>query len=96
MTELMLEVRGPDGLVAIFSEDEGAGYFFVYKSQTKEVLAQLRIYESGYKVLISESEVQLNVVLGWSKMWSDYRWENARGHQHSNSTGDMQTIGEPQ
>jgi len=62
ITDLMLESQGPDGLFAIFSEDEGAGYFYVYKPETQEVLAQICIYESGHEIHPDESDVQV--------MWS--------------------------
>src|SRR5260370_35238036 len=66
MTELTLEAQGQDGLYAIFHEDEGAGYFFVYKPQTKNVLAQIRIYESGANVSVHESDI----LLMWSSDWT--------------------------
>lgn len=62
MPELMLEVQGPEGVFAIFHEDEGAGYFFVYKPETQDVLAQIRIYETGLNDSVCESDVQV--------MWS--------------------------
>ena len=78
MTELMLEMRGPDGLFAIFSEDEGAGYFYIYKSENQEVLAQICIYESRQKFAVQESDIEV--------MWStDYKksgvaiWGQMRG-----------------
>jgi hypothetical protein len=78
MSELMLEAQGPNGLFAIFSEDEGAGYFYVYKPEFQEVLAQIRIYESQQKLVIQESDVDV--------MWSeDYKkcgvaiWGKMRG-----------------
>jgi hypothetical protein len=78
MPELMLEVQGPEGLFAIFHEDEGAGYFFVYKPETQEVLAQIRIYETGLNDSVRESDVQV--------MWSSDRtkcgvaiWGQMRG-----------------
>ncbi len=66
MSEIMLEVQGPDGLFAIFSEDEGAGYFYVYKSQLQKVLAQIRIYKGEQKLSVQESDIRV--------MWSaDYK-----------------------
>lgn len=62
VTDLTLETEGPDGLFAVFQEDEGAGYFFVYKPEKQGVLAQIRIYETGLKARVRESDVQL--------MWS--------------------------
>ena len=62
MVDLMLEAQGPEGLFAIFHEDEGAGYFFVFKPETKDVLAQVCVYENGFRPSICESDVQL--------MWS--------------------------
>jgi hypothetical protein len=35
---MTLEAEGPDGLFAVFSEDEGAGYFRVYEPKRSEEL----------------------------------------------------------
>jgi hypothetical protein len=62
MTELMLEVPGPNGVFGVFHEDEGSGYFFVYNPEKSEVLAQMRVYKSALSTRICPSDVQL--------MWS--------------------------
>src|SRR5258708_35631060 len=77
MTELMLEAQGPDGLFAVFQEDEGAGYFFVYKPETQDVRAQIRIYEPGLNDSVHESDVQLMWSSDWTKcgiaIWGQMR-----------------------
>jgi hypothetical protein len=65
MSEFMMEVEGPVGLFAIFSEDEGAGYFFFYKPETQTVLAQVRVYVCSEELSVRESDVQV--------MWSSDR-----------------------
>jgi hypothetical protein len=62
MSDLMVEVEGPEGLFAIFSEDEGAGYFFAYKPETQTVLAQIRVYACSETLPVRESDIQV--------MWS--------------------------
>ena len=77
MTELMLEAQGPDGLFAVFQEDEGEGFFFAYKPETQDVLAQIRIYESGLNPSVRESDVQLMWSSDWTKcgiaVWGQMR-----------------------
>src|SRR6185369_7617778 len=86
MTELMLEAEGPDGLWAIFSVDDEAGYFYVYKSENQEVLAQIRIYRDEQKFSIHESDVRVmwsndlnkcGIVI-WGKMRGIIRLDNRR------------------
>jgi len=60
--EMTLEAEGPDGLFAVFSEDEGAGYFCVYKPKDDKVLAQIQVYVCSEKLSIREKDVLL--------MWS--------------------------
>jgi len=62
MSNLVVEVEGPEGLFAIFSEDEGAGYFFAYKPETQTVLAQIRVYVCSETLPVHESDIQV--------MWS--------------------------
>jgi hypothetical protein len=62
VSELTLEVQGPEGLFAILTEDEGAGYFYVYKPETQTVLAQILIYESGHEFAVNQKDAQI--------MWS--------------------------
>ena len=57
--DLMLEAEGPDGLFAIFQEDERAGYFFVYKPETHVVLSQVRIYENSSNIPLRDTDIQL-------------------------------------
>lgn len=62
MTELMLEAEGPNGFFAVFQEDEGVGYFFVYNPEKKRVLSSIRIYTSSSARTVRESDIEL--------MWS--------------------------
>jgi hypothetical protein len=61
----MMEVEGPTGLFAIFSEDEGAGYFYSYKPEEGTVLAQVRVYVCSEWLTIRENNVNV--------MWSSDR-----------------------
>src|SRR5258706_3294827 len=62
MSEFMLDEEGPNGTFAVFSEDEGAGYFFLYRPQTQDVLAQIRVYVCSDGLLVRKEDVQV--------MWS--------------------------
>jgi len=55
----MLEAEGPNGLFAIFQEDEGSGYFVVYDPRKQEVLAQIRIYEANSNDPARASEIEI-------------------------------------
>ncbi len=59
MNDLMVEVEGPEGLFAIFSEDEGAGFFYVYKPETDTVFAQVCVYPCSEELRVSKSEIQV-------------------------------------
>ena len=78
MNDFTLEVEGPTGVFAIFSEDEGAGYFLAYKPETQSVLAQVRVYVRSEDLPVRENDVQV--------MWSSDRthcgvaiWGRMRG-----------------
>jgi hypothetical protein len=60
--DFMLEEEGLPGVFAVFSQDDGAGYFFIYKPNTREVLAQVQVYVCSNKLPIHESDISL--------MWS--------------------------
>jgi hypothetical protein len=60
--ELWLEEEGPNGLFAIFQEDEGTGSFYVYEPTKQTVLASVRLYVRPAEIEIRESDVQV--------MWS--------------------------
>jgi hypothetical protein len=62
MSELMVEVEGQEGIFAIFSEDEGAGFFCVYKPETATVLAQVRVYVCSEELPVRKSDIKV--------MWS--------------------------
>jgi hypothetical protein len=55
----MIELEGKDGIFAVFSEDEGAGYFFTYHAATETVLAQVQLYSASKKIAVRESDVAI-------------------------------------
>lgn len=55
----MLESVRSDGLAAIFHEDEGAGYFFLYKPARREVLHQVQLYTAPTIPPIREEDVEI-------------------------------------
>lgn len=59
MKELMLERVRSDGLTAIFHEDEGEGYFFLYKRASREVLRQVQLYAIPTVPPIREEDVEI-------------------------------------
>jgi hypothetical protein len=63
MKELMLVRLRSDGLEAIFHEDEGEGYFFLYKPVSREVLQQVQLYARPTAPQVREEDVDIF----WSK-----------------------------
>jgi hypothetical protein len=59
MRELMLERLRSDGLAAIFHEDEGEGFFFLYKPASREVLRQVQLYALPTVPQIREEDVEI-------------------------------------
>lgn len=59
MSELMLERLRSDGLAAIFHEDEGEGYFFVYRPASREVIRQVQLYALPTVPAIREEDVEI-------------------------------------
>jgi hypothetical protein len=59
MTELMVERLRSDGLAAIFHEDEGEGYFFLYEPATRQVLRQVQLYAIPTIPRIREEDVEV-------------------------------------
>lgn len=55
----MLERLRSDGLAAIFHEDEGEGYFFLYNPASREVLGQVQLYASPTIPAIREEDVEI-------------------------------------
>lgn len=55
----MLERVRSDGLAAIFHEDEGEGYFFLYKPASREVLRQVQLYTLPTVPPIREEDVEI-------------------------------------
>lgn len=65
-------------MFAMFQEDEGAGYFFVYKPETQEVLAQVRVYEAGHNFPVHENDVQVRWARRYGKCGVSI-WGRMRG-----------------
>jgi hypothetical protein len=59
MRELMLERLRSGGLAAIFHEDAGEGYFFLYKLASREVLRQVQLYSRPTVPPIREEDVEI-------------------------------------
>jgi hypothetical protein len=59
LTGTWLEQQGANGLVAIFHEDGGSGYFFAYRPATNEVIEQVRIYKTGSPFRVLKQDVKL-------------------------------------
>jgi hypothetical protein len=59
MRELMLERFRSDGLAAVFHEDDGEGYFFLYKPAGREVLQQVQLYALPTVPPIREEDVEI-------------------------------------
>jgi len=55
----MLELEGPKGVFAVFSEDEGAGYFCAYKPEEDTVVAQVQVYEASAGLAVRETDIRL-------------------------------------
>jgi len=59
MRELILERLRSDGLAAIFHDDNGEGYFFLYKPTSREVLQQVQLYAFPTAPPIREEDVEI-------------------------------------
>jgi hypothetical protein len=59
MRELMLERFRSDEVAAIFHEDNGEGYFFLYDSADKKVLRQVQLYTAPTAPQIREEDVDI-------------------------------------
>ena len=59
MKELMLEKLRSDGLAAIFHDDEGEGYFFLYWPASREVLQQAQLYATPTIPSIRKEDVDI-------------------------------------
>lgn len=57
--DFMLEAEGPRGTFAVFTQDEGAGYFFAYKPSNREVLEQVEVYVCSDSLQVQESDIRL-------------------------------------
>ena len=55
----MLERLRSDGLAAIFHDDEGEGYFFLYNPVSRDVLQQVQLYALPPVPLIREEDVEI-------------------------------------
>jgi hypothetical protein len=59
MRELILEKQRSDGVKAIFHEDGGAGYFFLYNPSSREVVQQVQLYANSPVPRIREEDVEI-------------------------------------
>jgi hypothetical protein len=59
VTELMLDKIRTDGTAAIFHEDGGEGYFFLYNPASREVLMQVQLYQHRTVPSITENDVDI-------------------------------------
>ena len=59
MKELMLVRPRSDGIEAIFHEDEGEGFFFLYKPASREVLQQVQLYVRPTDPQVREEDVEI-------------------------------------
>jgi len=77
MSELWIEVEGPEGLVAVFNEDEGAGYLSVFEPRTDEIRASVLVYSRAENVLVEERDVEVSWSCDFSKcgvvIWGQMR-----------------------
>ena len=55
----MVEKLRSDGLSAIFHDDDGEGYFFLYKPTSREVLRQVQLYAVPTAPQIREEDVEI-------------------------------------
>lgn len=59
MSDFMLEKLGGSGLYAVFHQDAGQGFFFLYRSEANEVLVQERVYAIQPNPPITEADIQI-------------------------------------
>lgn len=59
MRELFVEKHASHGVAAVFHEDEGEGYFVLYRVPTEEVLQQVQLYSRPPVPEIREEDVDL-------------------------------------
>lgn len=60
MSDFMIEKLGEGGLYAVFHQDGGQGFFFLYRSEANEVLVQALVYEHEPNPPLREDEVQIS------------------------------------
>ena len=60
MSDFMLEKVGYRGLYAVFHQDAGQGFFFLYRSEANEVLVQIQVYEQEPNPPLREDDVQIS------------------------------------
>jgi hypothetical protein len=59
MRELMLEKLGPQGIAAVFHEDEGEGYLALYRLESEEVFQQVQLYSQPPVPEVREEDVEI-------------------------------------
>ena len=59
MRDLILEKLGPSGVAAVFHEDEGEGFFALYRLADEEVLQQVQLYSQPTLPEVREDDVDI-------------------------------------
>lgn len=59
MRELLLEKLGPPDVAAVFHEDEGEGYFVLYRLAREEVIQQVQLYPRAPHPEVQEEDVEI-------------------------------------
>jgi hypothetical protein len=59
MSELLLEKFGSKTTAAIFEQDEGQGFFFLYDSKVNKVIDQVRLYHSTTSPQVTLDDVDI-------------------------------------
>jgi hypothetical protein len=60
MSDFMFEKVGESGLYAVFHQDAGQGFFFLYRSELNEVLVQAQVYEHEPNPPLTEDDVEIS------------------------------------
>jgi hypothetical protein len=60
MSDFMIEKLGGGGLYAVFHQDAGQGFFFLYRSETNEVLVQAQVFGHEPNPPLTEDDVEIS------------------------------------
>ena len=60
MSDFMIEKLGEGGLYAVFHQDGGQGFFFLYRPEANEILVQAQVHEREQNPPLREDEVQIS------------------------------------